>query len=65
MVKLKTFNPPKSCHLDLFLDKNKTYIFKHDIRSSNILSKIKKCFKELNNKFTLIRNQTKKSWFTV
>jgi len=50
----------KSCHLDLFfLDKNKTYIFKHfDIRPSNILSKLdkKRCVKELNNKFTLIRN---------
>ena len=49
----------KSCHLDLFfLDKNKTYIFKHfDIRPSTILSKLnkKKCVKELNNKFTLIR----------
>ena len=50
----------KSCHLDLFfLDKNKTYIFKHyDIRSSTILSKLdkKRCVKELNNKFTLIRD---------
>ena len=50
----------KSCHLDLFfLDKNQTYIFKHfDIRPSNILSKLdkKKCVKELNNKFTLIRD---------
>ena len=50
----------KSCHLDLFfLDKNKTYIFKHfDIRPSTILSKLdkKRCVKELNNKFTLIRN---------
>ena len=50
----------KSCHLDLFfLDKNKTYIFKHfDIRPSTILSKLdkKKCVKELNNKFTLIRD---------
>ena len=50
----------KSCHLDLFfLDKNKTYIFKHfDIRPSTILSKLdkKKCFKELNNKFTLKRD---------
>ena len=50
----------KSCHLDLFfLDKNKTYIFKHyDIRPSTILSKLDKerCFKELNNKFTLIRD---------
>ena len=48
----------KSCHLDLFfLDKNKTYIFKHfDIRPSTILSKLdkKRCVKELNNKFTLI-----------
>ena len=50
----------KSCHLDLFfLDKNKTYIFKHyDIRSSTILSKLdkKRCVKELNDKFTLIRD---------
>ena len=50
----------KSCHLDLFfLNKNKTYIFKHfDIRPSTILSKLdkKKCVKELNNKFTLIRD---------
>ena len=50
----------KSCHLDLFfLDKNKTYIFKHfDIRPSTILSKLdkKKCVEELNNKFTLIRD---------
>ena len=50
----------KSCHLDLFfLDKNKTYIFKHfDIRPSTILSKLdkKRCFEELNNKFTLIRD---------
>ena len=50
----------KSCHLDLFfLDKNKTYIFKHfDIRPSTIQSKLdkKRCVKELNNKFTLIRD---------
>ena len=50
----------KSCHLDLFfLDKDKTYILKHfDIRPSTILSKLdkKKCVKELNNKFTLIRD---------
>ena len=50
----------KSCHLDLFfLDKNKTYIFKHyDIRSSTILSKLdkKRCVEELNNKFTLIHD---------
>ena len=50
----------KSCHLDLFfLDKDKTYIFKHfDIRSSTIVSKLdkKKCVEELNNKFTLIRH---------
>ena len=50
----------KSCHLDLFfLDKDKTYIFKHfDIRPSTILSKLdkKKCVEELNNKFTLIRD---------
>ena len=50
----------KSCYLDLFfLDKNKTYIFKYfDIRPSTILSKLdnKKCVKELNNKFTLIRD---------
>ena len=50
----------KSCHLDLFfLDKDKTYIFKHfDIRPSTILSKLdkKKCVAELNNKFTLIRD---------
>ena len=50
----------KSCHLDLFfLNKNKTYIFKHyDIRPSTILSKLdkKRCVEELNNKFTLIRD---------
>ena len=50
----------KSCHLDLFfLDKDKTYIFKHfDIRPSAILSKLdkKRCVEELNNKFTLIRD---------
>ena len=50
----------KSCHLDLFfLDKDKTYIFKHfDIRPSTIPSKLdkKKCVEELNNKFTLIRD---------
>ena len=50
----------KSCYLDLFfLDKNKTYIFKHfDIRPSTILLKLdkKRCVKELNNKFTLIRD---------
>ena len=50
----------KSCHLDLFfLDKNKTYVFKHfDIRPSTIQSKLdkKRCVKELNNKFTLIRD---------
>ena len=50
----------KSCHLDLFfLDKSKTYIFKHfDIRPSAIFSKLdkKKCVEELNNKFTLIRD---------
>ena len=50
----------KSCHLDLFfLDKNKTYIFKHfDIRPSTIVYKLdkKKCVEELNNKFTLIRH---------
>ena len=50
----------KSCHLDLFfIDKNKTYILKHfDIRPSTILSKLnkKRCVKELNNKFTLIRD---------
>ncbi len=50
----------KSCHLDLFfLDKDKTYIFKHfDIRQSTIVSKLdkKKCVEELNNKFTLIRD---------
>ena len=50
----------KSCHLDLFfLVNDKIYIFKHfDIRPSAILSKLnkKKCFKELNNKFTLIRD---------
>ena len=50
----------KSCHLDLFfLDKDKTYIFKHfDIRPSTILSKLdkKRCVEELNNKFTLIRD---------
>ena len=50
----------KSCHLDLFfVDKNKTYIFKHfDIRPSTILSKLdeKRCVEELNNKFTLIHD---------
>ena len=50
----------KSCHLDLFfLDKNETYIFKHfDIRPATIISKLdkKRCVKELNNKFTLIRD---------
>ena len=50
----------KFCHLDLFfLDRDKTYIFKHfDIRPSAILSKLdkKKCVEELNNKFTLIRD---------
>ncbi len=50
----------KSCHLDLFfLDKNEIYIFKHfDIRPSTILSMLdkKRCFEELNNKFTLIRD---------
>ena len=50
----------KSCHLDLFfLDKDKTYIFKHfDIRPPTIQSKLdkKKCVEELNNKFTLIRD---------
>ena len=50
----------KSCHLDLFfLNKNKTYIFKHfDIRPSTIQSKLdkKKCVEELNKKFTLIRD---------
>ena len=48
------------CHLDLFfLDKNKTYIFRHfDIRPSTILSKLdkKRCFEELNNEFTLIHD---------
>ena len=50
----------KSCHLDLFfLDKDKTYIFKHfDIRPSAILSKLdkKSCVEELNDKFKLIRD---------
>ena len=50
----------KSCFLDLFfLDKDKTYIFKHfDIRPSTIQAKLdkKKCVEELNNKFTLIRD---------
>ena len=50
----------KSCHLDLFfLNKDKTYVFKHfDIRPSTIQSKLnkKKCVEELNNKFTLIRD---------
>ncbi len=50
----------KSCHLDLFfLNKNRTYIFKHfEIRPSTILSKLDKnrCVKELNDKFTLIRD---------
>ena len=50
----------KSCHLDLFfLNKDKTYIFKHfDIRPSAIQSKLdkEKCVEELNKKFTLIRD---------
>ena len=50
----------KSCHLDLFfLNKSKTYVFKHfEIRPSTILSKLdkKRCFEELNNKFTLVRH---------
>ena len=50
----------KSCNLDLFfLDKDKSFIFKHfDIRPSSILSRLdkKKCVEELNNKFTLIRD---------
>ena len=59
--KIKNFQfHQKSCYLDLFfLDKDKTYVFKHfDIRPSTILSKIdkKRCVKELNNKFTLIRD---------
>ena len=59
--KIKNFQVHlKSCHLDLFfLEKDKTFIFKHfDIRPSAILSKLdkKKCFEELNNKFTLIRD---------
>ena len=50
----------KSCHLDLFfLNDGRNYKFKHfDIRPSTILSSLnkKKCVKELNNKFTLIRD---------
>ena len=50
----------KSCHLDLFfLNDGETYKFRHfDIRPSTILSSLnkKKCVKELNNKFTLIRD---------
>ena len=49
-----------SCHLDLFfLNDRNTYIFKHfDIRPSSILSSLnkKKCVKELNKKFILIRD---------
>ena len=48
------------CHLDLFfLQKDKTYIFRHfDIRPSNISSNLnkKKCVKELSNKFILIHD---------
>ena len=48
------------CHLDLFfLHKDETYIFKHfEIRPSNMSSSLnkKKCVRELNNKFTLIRD---------
>ena len=59
--KIKNFQfHQKSCYLDLFfLDKDKTYVFKHfDIRPSVILSKLdkKRCVTELNNKFTLIRD---------
>ena len=50
----------KSCHLDLFfLNDGEAYKFRHfDIRPSTILSNLnkKKCVKELNNKFTLIRD---------
>ena len=50
----------RSCYLDLFfLNKNKTYIFKHfEIRPPTILPKLDKerCIEELNNKFTLIRD---------
>ena len=51
----------KSCHLDLFfLNEDETYIFRHfDIRPSTIKSSLnkKECFKQLNNNFTLIRDQ--------
>ena len=50
----------KFCHLDLFfLYKDLTYIFKHfDIRPPNISSNLdkKKCVKELNDRFILIRD---------
>ena len=50
----------KFCHLDLFfLNEDKTYIFRHfAIRPSSMSSSLnkKKCVKELNNKFILIRN---------
>ena len=48
------------CHLDLFfLKKDEIYLFKHhDIRPSSMSSNLnkKKCFKELNNKFTLLHD---------
>ena len=50
----------KSCHLDLFfLNDGKTYKLRHfDIRPSAIFADLnkKKCVKELNNKFILIRD---------
>ena len=50
----------KSCHLDLFfLNDGETYKLRHfDIRPSAILADLnkKKCVKELNNKFILIRD---------
>ena len=50
----------QSCYLDLFfLNEDEIYSFKYfDIRSSSISSRInkQKCAKELNNKFTLIRD---------
>ncbi len=50
----------KFCHLDLFfLKENESYIFRHfDIRPSKMSSLLdkKKCIKELNYNFTLIRD---------
>ena len=50
----------KFCHLDLFfLNEDETYKFRHfDIRPSSISSSLnkKKCVKELNSRFILIRD---------